>query len=55
MIAHNISMCINTPGYSPNGDTVMWAYDNFSSSRFNTSNWAAYKEGSNNSTVDVQN
>ena len=45
----------NTPGYSPNGDTVMWAYDNFSSGRLNTSNWAAYKEGSNNSTVDVQN
>jgi len=26
----------NTPGYSPNGDTVMWAYD-FSSGSLNTS------------------
>ena len=45
----------NTPGYSPNGDIVMWAYDNFSSGSLNTSKWTAYKEGSNNSTVDVQN
>ena len=45
----------NTPGYSPKGDTVMWAYDNFSSGRLNTSKWTAYKEGSNNATVDVQN
>ena len=45
----------NTPGYSPNGDTVMWAYDNFSSGSLNTSKWTAYKEGSNNSTVEIQN
>ena len=45
----------NTPGYSPNGDTVMWAYDNFSSDSLNTSKWTAYKEGSNNSTVEIQN
>ena len=45
----------NTPGYSPNGDAVMWAYDNFSSGSLNTSKWTAYKEGSNNSTVEVQN
>ncbi len=45
----------NTPGYSPNGDLVMWAYDNFSSGSLNTSKWTAYKEGSNNSTIDVQN
>jgi hypothetical protein len=41
----------NTPGYSPNGNTVMWPYDNFSSGSLNTSKWTAYKEGSNNSTV----
>ena len=35
----------NTPGYSFNGDIVMWAYDNFSSGSLNTSKWAAYKEG----------
>ena len=45
----------NTPGYSPNGDIVMWAYDNFSLGSLNTSKWTAYKEGSNNSTVDIQN
>ncbi len=45
----------NTPGYSPNGDAVMWAYDNFSSGNLNTSKWTAYKEGSNNATVEVQN
>ena len=33
----------------------MWAYDNFSSGSLNTSKWTAYKEESNNSTVDVQN
>ena len=27
----------NRPGYSPNGDAVMWAYDNFSSGSLNTS------------------
>jgi len=45
----------NKPGYSPNGDAVMWAYDNFSSGKLNTSKWTAYKEGSNKATVDVQN
>ncbi len=45
----------NTLGYSPNGDAVMWAYDNFSSGNLNTSKWTAYKKGSNNSTVEVQN
>ena len=45
----------NTPGYSPNGDAVMWAYDNFSSDRLNTSKWTAYKEGSNNATLDIEN
>ena len=45
----------NKPGYSPNGDAVMWAYDNFSSSKLNTSKWTAYKKGSNNSTVEVHN
>ncbi len=45
----------NTSGYSPNGDTVMWEYDNFSSGRLNTSKWTAYKKGSNDSTVDLQN
>jgi hypothetical protein len=45
----------NTPGYSSNGDIVMWAYDNFSSGSLNTSKWTAYKEGSNNSTVDIHN
>jgi len=45
----------NNPGYSPNGEAVMWAYDNFSSGSLDTSKWTAYKEGSNNSTVDVQN
>ncbi len=45
----------DTPGYSPNGDLVMWTYDNFSSDSLNTSKWTAYKEGSNNSTVDIQN
>ena len=45
----------NKPGYSPSGDAVMWAYDNFSSGNLNTSKWTAYKEGSNNSTVEVQN
>jgi len=45
----------NTPGYSPNGDTVMWAYDNFSSGSLNTSKWAAYKEGSNNATINIEN
>jgi hypothetical protein len=45
----------NRPGYSPNGDAVMWAYDNFSSGSLNTLKWTAYKEGSNNSKVEVQN
>ena len=45
----------NTPGYSPNGDTVMWAYDNFSSGSLNISKWTAYKEGSNNATVNIEN
>jgi len=45
----------NKPGYSPNGEEVMWAYDNFSSGSLNTSKWTAYKEGSNNSTVEIQN
>ena len=45
----------NTSGYSPNGDTVMWAFDNFSSGKLNTSKWTAYKEGSNDSTLAVQN
>jgi len=45
----------NIPGYSPNGDAVMWAYDNFSSASLNTSKWTAYKEGSNKSTVEIQN
>jgi hypothetical protein len=45
----------NTPSYSPNGDIVMWAYDNFSSGSLNTSKWTAYKEGSHNSTVEIQN
>jgi uncharacterized protein YxeA len=45
----------NKPGYSPNGEEVMWAYDNFSSGSLNASKWTAYKEGSNNSTVEVQN
>ena len=45
----------NMPGYSPNGDIVMWAYDNFSSGSLNISKWAACKEGSNNSTVEIQN
>ena len=45
----------NTPGYSPDGDIVMSAYDDFSSGSLNTSKWTAYKEGSNNSTVEVQN
>ena len=31
----------NMPGYSPNGDIVMWAYDNFSSGSLNISKWAA--------------
>ena len=44
----------NTPGYPPNGDAVMWAYDNFSSGSLNTSKWTAYKEGNYNSTVDIQ-
>ncbi len=29
----------NTPGYSPDGDIVMWAYDNFSSGSLNTLKW----------------
>ncbi len=45
----------NASGYSPNGDTVMWAFDNFSSGKLNTSKWTAYKGGSNDSTLDVQN
>jgi hypothetical protein len=45
----------NTHGYSPSGDAVMWAYDNFSSGNLNTSKWTAYKEGSNNFKVEVQN
>ena len=45
----------NKPGYSPNGEKVMWAYDNFSSGSLNTSKWTAYKEGSNNATVEIQN
>jgi len=45
----------NTPRCSPNGDAVMWAYDNFSSGSLNTSKWTVYKEESNNSTADVQN
>ena len=45
----------NTPGYSPNGDAVMWAYDNFSSGSLNTSKWTDYKEGSNKATVEIQN
>src|SRR5208283_2171941 len=45
----------NKPGYSPSGEEVMWAYDNFSSGSLNTSKWTAYKEGSNNTTVDIQN
>jgi hypothetical protein len=45
----------NASGYSPNGDAVMWAYDNFSSLNLDTSKWIACKEGSNNSTVDIQN
>ena len=45
----------NKPGYSPNGEEVMWAYDNFSSGSLNTSKWTAYKEGSNNATIDIQN
>ena len=45
----------NTLGYSPNGDAVMWAYDNFSIGNLNTSKWTAYQKGSNNSTVEVQN
>ena len=45
----------NTSGYSPNGDKVMWEYDNFSSGSLNKSKWTAYKEGSNNATISVQN
>src|ERR1035437_2170204 len=45
----------NKPGYSPNGEAVMWAYDNFSSGSLNTSKWTAYKKEGNNSTVDVHN
>lgn len=45
----------NTPGYSPNGDAVMWAYDNFSSSNLDTSKWTVYKKGSNKPTVAIQN
>ncbi|WP_157209512.1 hypothetical protein [Methanosarcina barkeri] len=45
----------NTPGYSPNGDAVMWVYDNFSSSNLDTSKWTSYKKGSRKSTVDIQN
>ncbi len=45
----------NTPGYSPNGDAVMWAYDNFSSSNLDTSKWTSYKKGSSKSTVAIKN
>ena len=45
----------NKPGYLPNGDEVMWAYDNFSSGSLDTSKWTAYREGSNNATIDLQN
>ena len=45
----------NKPGYSPNGEAVMWAYDNFSSGSLDTSKWTAYKEGSNNTIIGVQN
>ncbi len=45
----------NMPGYSPNGDAVMWAYDNFSSSNLDTSKWTIYKKGSSKSTVDIRN
>jgi hypothetical protein len=45
----------NMPGQSPNGDIVMWTYDNFSSGSLNTLKWTAHKEGSNNPTVDVKN
>ena len=52
--AHHFNV-YNAPGYSPNGDIVMWAYDNFSSGSLNKSKWTAYKEGSNNSIVEIQN
>ena len=52
---HTTFQCVQYPGYSPNGDAVMWAYDNFSSGSLNTSKWTAYKEGSNKSTVEIQN
>ena len=45
----------NKPGYSPNGEAVMWAYDNFSSGSLDISKWTAYKEGSNNTIIGVQN
>ena len=45
----------NKPGYSPNGEAVMWAYDNFSAGSLNTSKWTAYKEGRNNPIVDIEN
>jgi uncharacterized protein YxeA len=45
----------NIPGYSPNGDEVMWTYDNFSSGSLNTEKGKASNEGSNNATVEIQN
>jgi len=45
----------HTPGFSPDGNAVMWVYDNFSSSNLDTSKWTVYKEGSSNAIVTIQN
>jgi PKD repeat protein len=45
----------NRPGYSPDGNAVMWAYDNFSSGSLDTNKWTPYKVGSNNAIVTVSN
>jgi hypothetical protein len=44
-----------TPGYSPNGNAVMWAYDNFGSNNLDTTMWTVYKKGSYKAIVAIQN
>ena len=55
---NNSTLCYNvynTPGYAPNGNSVMWAYDNFSSSTIDANKWTVYKEGSNEAKAAVKN
>lgn len=45
----------NETGYTPNGDAVMWTYDNFSSPCLDTNRWTVYKGGENEAMISLQN